>query len=217
MSWLRRSVGFALPLVLVGSCDPVPPPEYLAVGGRSSRELDRGTYESTAPAILALETQDTTATVCPGIALACPGQERTSLRTLVTYTGVSEGRAAIHGSTADRQSTIEFKVEQIRRFEVRLVPPGDNGEGQLLPLERPVPVAVNTSVTLHFNALGASSVPLGYVDQIDVQTAAPDIATVTFNRYSHGWHAKVSGVVPGETSLTVVTPWASQQVQIRVE
>lgn len=205
--------------VLSLGCDPAEPSEYLPVGGGDVIELDRGTFNSSDVNVLTVTTQDTSSSVCSGIApFGCPGQESTALRTLVTLEAVGEGYAELRGITErGKELVLPYEVERIRAFEVRTLEPGTNEPGTPVPEGQELELATDTPLMLQINALGRSRVPLGYVEPFDVLVLDEALATVRHGRYSRGWRATVTGNATGSSSLRIVTEWATRELVLHVQ
>jgi hypothetical protein len=206
-------------VLLACACEPGEPPEYLPLGGGGSRELDRGAFSSSDPAVLALATRDYSEEVCPCLCiLGCPGREVTALRTEITYAALREGRATISGTTIEGEEiALDYKVERIRRFEVRVLRVEVNEDpGRVVSGRETVTVAAGERVLLEIDSLGESGVALGPVSDASVVVDDPAVATARTSLYARGWRATVTAVAPGQTTLRVVTPWASRDVPLLV-
>lgn len=218
---MRTAVWVAgLAFAMAAACDPAEPPEYLPLGGEETTEFDRGNFVSSDDGVLRVTSRDTSRSVCSGIALlGCPGQEHTSLRTVVTVRGVAEGEAELRGKTErEPEIVVRYKVERTRGFEVRTVDPNKNEDhGILVPEGQKLELARDATVVVQIYALGESKQPLGYDEPFDVDVVDDAVANVhNDGQYSFGWRATVTALSSGSTILRITTESASRDVALRV-
>ncbi len=221
---LCAGVGFALALTALTGCDGEPEDvTYLAVGSRPEmRDLDRGTYRSSNPAVLSLlDMHDTSDSGCSGITLVgCPGNEITIHGTAITFQGVAEGDASIQGKTEEgKELSLDFRVERITGIKVRhVVSPMDNNSSMTnVPADEELVVSSGGSTLLQLNLMGKSNEALGYIEGFAASSDDETVVTVESFVYSYGYRARLDGLSPGATSVVLTTPTLQRTLQVRVE
>ena len=221
---LYGGVVAALVLATLTGCDGEPEDvTYLAVGSRpETRDMDRGSYRSSNPAVLSLvDMHDTTDSGCSGITLVgCPGSEITVHGTAITYQGVGEGDAAIRGTTEEgKDFSLDFRVERITGIRVRhVLSPMDNNSPQVdVPADQTLVLAPGGSLLLQLHLMGKSHQPLGSIDGFAASSGDEAVVTVDSFVYSSGYRARLDGLTPGTTSLVITTPTVERTLEVRVE
>jgi hypothetical protein len=205
-------------------CDEEPEDvTYLAVGSRpETRDLHRGQYRSTNPAVLSLlDMHDTTDSGCSGFSLVgCPGNEITVHRTAITFQAVAEGDASINGSTDEGEDfSVDFRVERITGIRARhVVSPMDNNSPMtVVPDNQVLVVANGGSLLLQLDLMGKSHQPLGYIESFAASSGDEAVVSVESFIYSTGYRARLDGLNPGTTSVLITTPTVQRTFEVHVE
>ena len=219
---LCAGVVAVLALSALTGCDGEPEDvTYLAVASRPEiRRLDRGTYHTTNPDVVAiLEQHDASDSGCSGITLVgCPGSEITIQSTMVTFQGVTPGDASIEGISEEGKAfSLAFRVEKITELQVKeVVSPKDNNS-PLANVPDELVISSGGSLLLQIYLLGRSDKALGYIETFGASSGDETVASVESFIYSYGYRARIDGVTVGTTSLTLTTPTVERTFQVRVE
>ena len=221
---LCAGVVVALGLGGLTGCDGDPEDvTYLAVGSRpETRELDRGTYRSSNPAVLSLlAMRDTSDSGCSGITLVgCPGSEITIQGTAITFQALAEGDASIEGKSEEgKDISLDFRVERITGIKVReVVSPMDNNSPLAeVPRNEPLVVSSGGSLLLQIHLMGRSDEALGYVESFAASSADEAVVTLQSFVYTYGYRIRLDGLERGATSVVISTPALDRTLQVRVE
>jgi len=221
---LCAGVVVALGLGALTGCNGEPEDvTYLAVGSRpETRDLDRGTYRSSNPAVLSiLDMHDVTDSGCSGITLVgCPGSEITVHRTDITFQAVAEGDASIEGKSEEgKEISLDFRVERITAIKVReVVSPMDNNSPLAeVPSDEALVVSSGGSFLLQINLMGRSHEALGYIESFAATSDDEAVVTAESFVYSYGYRVRLDGLAPGATSVVISTPALDRTLQVRVE
>jgi hypothetical protein len=214
----------ALALTALTGCDGEPEDvTYLAVGSQpETRDLDRGTYGSSNPAVLSiLDMRDITDSGCSGFTLVgCPGSEITIHRTDITFQAVAEGDASIEGKTEEgKDISLDFRIERVTGIKVRqVVAPMDNNSPLTeVPRDEALVVSSGGSMLLQIHLMGKSDKALGYVESFAASSDDEAVVTVASFVYSYGYRVRLDGVGSGATSVVISTPALNRTLQVRVE
>jgi hypothetical protein len=196
---------------------------YLAVGSQpETRDVDRGTYRSSNPAVLSiLDMRDITGSGCSGFTLVgCPGNEITIHRTDITFQAVAEGDASIEGKSEEgKDIALDFRVERVTGIKVReVVSPMDNNSPLAeVPRDEALVVSSGGSLLLQIHLMGKSDKALGYVESFAASSDDEAVVTLESFVYSYGYRVRLDGLQPGATSVVISTPALDRTLQVRVE
>jgi hypothetical protein len=221
---LWAGVVVAFSLTALTGCDAEPEDvTFLAVGSQpETRDLDRGTYRSSNPAVLSiLDMRDITDSGCAGITLVgCPGKEITIHRTDITFQAVAEGDASIEGKTEEGEDiSLDFRVERVTGIKVReVVSPMDNNSALVaVPNDQTLVLSSGGSLLLQIHLMGKSQEALGYIESFAASSNDEAVVTLESFVYSYGYRVRLDGLEPGATSVVISTPTVDRTLQIQVE